>query len=50
MFISPESNSYILNKAYKIELLPDPVLPTTPTFIPAEILKVKWNKAGSNSS
>ena len=40
ILISPSSISTNLNKDYTIELLPAPVLPTTPTFIPPSILKL----------
>jgi hypothetical protein len=45
--IVPSHESANLNKIYKIELLPEPVLPTMPTFIPDCTSKDKFLTAGS---
>ena len=48
--IVPLSLSFILNMAYKMELLPAPVLPTIPTFDFDFIVNDTFLRAGSKSS
>lgn len=46
----PLLNSISLKSAYNIELLPAPVLPTIPTFIPGSATNDSSLIAGSNDS
>lgn len=46
MVILPSFSSESLNKACKIVLLPAPVRPTTPTFMPGCTVKLKFFIAG----
>ena len=46
MQIYPDSRSENLNKQWINELLPDPVLPTTPTFIIGDISNAIYFIAG----
>lgn len=49
MITDPSFTSINLNKAYKIELFPAPVLPTIPIFIPVLTSKSKLFRAGGKS-
>jgi hypothetical protein len=42
----PDYRGMSLNKAYKSDDFPEPVLPTIPTFIPPWIVKLMSLKAG----
>lgn len=45
MYICPYWKSYNRNKIFKIDVLPDPVLPTKATFSPFLINREKFFKA-----
>jgi len=45
--IDPSHESVNRNKIYRIELLPEPVLPTMPTFMPDCTSKDRFRTAGS---